>query len=150
MTITEYSVEVDAPPELVWEITSDPRNLPLWDRHIVAIHVPAGSLGEGSSYVVRMGFIGVHADVPCRIEEWEPPWHARVRLSGLIDAVLTTSVGSLPHDRSVLRHEVHYVFRGPLGRFGAASVNAIGGAEFALRRGILAQKRAIEQRVRAD
>ena len=35
-------------------------------------------------------------------------------------------------------------FRGPLGRFAAASLRAIGGAEYALRRGTEAQLRAIE------
>jgi hypothetical protein len=39
---------------------------------------------------------------------------------------------------------VHYVFRGPLGSFAAASVRALGGAEYALRRGTEAQLRAIE------
>ena len=33
---SESSVEVDAPPELVWEVASDPQNLPHWDRHIEA------------------------------------------------------------------------------------------------------------------
>jgi hypothetical protein len=46
----------------------------------------------------------------------------------------------------MLRHEVSYVFKGPLGRFAASSVNAVGGAQLALRRGALAQKREIESR----
>ena len=64
-----------------------------------------------------------------------------MRLEGLIDATVTTSVASLPFDRSVLRHEVTYRFRGPLGGFGAAGLNAMGGAGYALRHGVLAQKR---------
>jgi ligand-binding SRPBCC domain-containing protein len=149
MTVAEYSVEVDAPPELVWEVTSDPRNLPLWDRHIVAIRVPPEGLEAGVEYRARMGFMGVHAEVPCRILLWEPPWHARVHLGGLLDATVTTSIGALPHGQSVLRHEVDYVFRGPLGRLAAMGVNAVGGAEFALRRGTLAQRHEIERRAAA-
>ena len=41
MTTAEVSVEVEAPPETTWEVAADPRNLPHWDRHIVA--VSAGS-----------------------------------------------------------------------------------------------------------
>lgn len=146
MTTTEYSVEVGAPPELVWDVTSDPRNLPLWDKHVLAAKVPEGGLAPGSRYTVRMRFMSVHADVPCEVLEWEPPWRARVHLGGLLDATVTTSIASLPFGRSVLRHQVDFVFRGPLGRFGAASLNAVGGAEFGLRRGTLAQKQEIERR----
>ena len=34
MTTVEFSVEVEAPPERVWTVASDPRNLPHWDRHV--------------------------------------------------------------------------------------------------------------------
>jgi uncharacterized protein YndB with AHSA1/START domain len=148
MTTVEYSVEVDAPPEAVWQVASDPRNLPHWDKHIVNVRLPPGGFERGAGYEVTLGFMGVHATVPCRVLEWEPPWHASFHLGGLLDATVTTSVASLPFDRSVLRHEVAYVFRGPLGRFAAASVNAVGGAEFALRRGTLAQKHQIELALR--
>ncbi|HTG47375.1 MAG TPA: SRPBCC family protein [Actinomycetota bacterium] len=148
-TTAEYSVEVDAPPELVWEVTSDPKNLPHWDRHIVAVKVPAGGLGPGVRYTAIMGFMGVRAGVPCQVLSWDPPWNAAVHLGGLLDATVVTTIASLPKHRSVLRHEVDWIFRGPLGRFAAASVNAVGGAEFALRRGTLAQKDEIEARAAA-
>jgi uncharacterized protein YndB with AHSA1/START domain len=149
MTTAEFSVEVDATPEDVWDVTSDPRNLPHWERHIVQVHPPAETLGPGVAYEVVMGFMGVHATVPCRVLEWEPPWRASVHLGALLDATVTTSIARLPFDRSVLRHEVVYVFRGPLGRFAAASVSAVGGSQLALRRGTLAQKREIESRAAA-
>jgi ligand-binding SRPBCC domain-containing protein len=148
MTSVECSVEVDAPPDVVWQITSDPRNLPHWDRHIEGVDLPSGGLRAGARYEVTMRFVAVRTKVPCRIDEWEPPWRSRVRLNGVLDATVTTSIASLPFDRSVLRHEVVYVFRGPLGGFAAASVNAVGGAAFALRRGTLAQKREIEARAK--
>jgi uncharacterized protein YndB with AHSA1/START domain len=146
MTVVEYSVEVEAPPELVWEVTSDPRNLPHWDRHIGSVDMPDDGLGPGVRYAVTMVFLAVRTRVPCVVLEWEPPWRSTIHLGGLLDATVTTSIASLPFGRSVLRHEIEYVFRGPLGRFGAASVNAVGGAEFALRRGTLAQKKQIEAR----
>lgn len=148
MTTVEYSIEVGAPPEAVWQVASDPRNLPHWDRHIVGVRLPSGGLERGASYEVTLGFMGVHATIPCRVLEWEPPWHAAFHLGGLLDASVATSIASLPADRSVLRHEIEYVFRGPLGRFAAASVNAVGGAEFALRRGTLAQRDEIERAFR--
>jgi ligand-binding SRPBCC domain-containing protein len=149
VTTAECSVEVDAPPEKVWEVTSDPRNLPHWDRHIVAVTVPSEGLHVGSRYDAVMGFMGVRAKVPCEVLEWEPPWRASIHLGGVLNATVMTSIASLPFDRSLLRHQVDYVFRGPLGSFAAASVNAVGGAQYALRRGTLAQKREIEARAAA-
>jgi ligand-binding SRPBCC domain-containing protein len=144
MTTVEYSVEVDAPPEEVWAITSDPRDLPAWERHIESVAVPDGGLKPGARYDVTMSFMGVKATVPCTVREWEPPWRSVVELGGLLKATVATSIASLPFERSVLRHEVRYVFRGPLGSFAAASVRAVGGAEYALKRGTEAQRRQIE------
>jgi len=149
MTTVEFSVEVQAPPETVWEIASDPRNLPQWDKHIVRVEVPQDGSRLGATYAVVMGFMGVQTTVRATVLEWEPPWRSCVKLEGLLEATVTTSVASLPFDRSVLRHEVTYRFRGPLGGFGAAGLNAMGGAQYALRHGVLAQKREIEDRARA-
>lgn len=148
MTTVEFSVEVDAPPERVWELASDPTNLPQWDRHIIRVRMPGGDIARGVRYEVDMGFMAVQTTVRGEVLEWEPPWRSKIRLKGLLDAAVTTTVGQLPHDRSMLRHEVEYRFRGPLGRFGAAGLNALGGARIALRHGVLAQKRQIESRAR--
>jgi carbon monoxide dehydrogenase subunit G len=145
-TRAEASIEIDAPPETVWKVASDPRNLPHWDRHIEAAHVARETLGPGSRYEVRMRFMAVTARVEVEVLEWEPPWRAVLQLHGLLQATVTTSVASLPFDRSLLRHEVEYRFKGPLGLFGARSLNAVGGAHLALRRGLAAQKREIESR----
>jgi hypothetical protein len=75
---------------------------------------------------------------------WEPPSHATIRLRGPLEATIETSVASLPRSRSVLRHEVTYRFRGPLGRVVASGLNALGGAQLGIRSGTLAQKRQIE------
>ena len=96
MTSAECSVEVDAPPEAVWEVTSDPRNLPHWDRHIVAVKVPSSGLHVGSRYDAVMGFMGVRASVPCDVLEWEPPWRAKLHLGGVLNAKVMTSIASLP------------------------------------------------------
>ena len=144
MTTVEFSVEIDAPPETVWQVTSDPRNLPQWDTHIMRVVPPDGGMALGARYEVVMGFMGVQTTVRATVVEWEPPWRSKVHMSGLLDAIVTTSVGSLPYERSMLRHEVDYRFRGPLGGFAAASLNAVGGAQMGLRHGVLAQKAEIE------
>lgn len=148
MTVVEFSVEVDAPPETVWDVASDPHNLPQWDRHVRSVSPPQGGMRTGATYRVVMGFMGVDSTIRTEVLEWEPPWRSRVRLTGILVATVTTSVGSLPFERSMLRHEVEYRFRGPLGGFAAASLNAVGGAQMALRHGVLAQKRQIEARAR--
>ncbi len=144
MTTAEFSVEVDAPPERVWEVTSDPANLPHWDRHIESVRVPPDGLGPGVRYQVVMRFMAFRTTVRAEVLEWEPPWRAVVRLSGLLEATVSTSIAALPHERSVLRHEITYRFRGPFGGIGAQSIQAVGGSQLALKRGVLAQKRDIE------
>lgn len=146
MTNLEFSVEVEAPPERVWEVASDPSNLPHWDKHIESVRVPDGGLGPGVRYEVVMRFMALRATVGAAVLEWDPPRHAVVRLSGLIEATVTTSISPLPLGRSLLRHEVSYRFRGPLGGIGARSVQALGGSQLALKHGVLTQKRDIEAR----
>jgi uncharacterized protein YndB with AHSA1/START domain len=144
MSTAEFSVEVDAPAERVWEVVSNPANIPHWERHVVSVRLPEERLGVGSTYSVVMAFMGVRVRVRGEILRWEPPSHATIRLRGPLDATIDTSVGTLPRGRSVLRHEVTYTFRGPLGRVVAAGLAAVGGAQLGIRRGTLGQKRQIE------
>ncbi|MEA2550770.1 MAG: Polyketide cyclase / dehydrase and lipid transport, partial [Actinomycetota bacterium] len=58
MTTVEVSVEVDAPPEAVWKVTSDPKNLAQWDRHVMKVEVPPQGFAPGVRYEVTMGFLG--------------------------------------------------------------------------------------------
>ena len=64
MTTVEFSVEVDAPPERVWEVASDPANLPQWDRHIESrARCPRAGSARASRYEVDMGFMAVQTTV---------------------------------------------------------------------------------------
>jgi carbon monoxide dehydrogenase subunit G len=152
VTVVVESVEIDAPAERVWDVISDPRNLPHWDRHIVRVTgVPETGLREGVRYVTEMRFMGVRAKVRVRMLEWDPPRRATFRLEGVLDATVTSSVDVLGPERSRLEHVVDYRFRGgPIGMIGARSLRAVGGARFALRHGTLAQKRDIERRYRRE
>jgi uncharacterized membrane protein len=146
MTFVRASVDIDAPPDRVWDVVSDPRNLPLWDRHVDAVlGVPPEGVKRGTRYTTVMRFMSVHANVGAEVLELDPPRFGRVRLSGLLDATVTTRIDPLDGNRSRLEHEVDYRFRGgPIGRLAARSLRLIGGAGLALRHGALAQKRQIE------
>lgn len=146
MAIAEFSVEVDATPRRVWKVVSDPRNIPHWERHVVGVELDDDDAwGVGSTYVVEMTFMGVRVKVRGEILEWEPPSRAAIRLRGPLDATIVTTVASLPKARSVLRHEVTYSFRGPLGNVVAAGLAAVGGAQLGIKRGTLAQKQQVER-----
>jgi len=144
VTVVEASDEIEAPPQRVWKVVSDVRHLPFWDRHITDVTVPRDGMRVGATFTVRLRFMAVPGTVRGEVLEWEPPWRSRIRLGGLLDATVTTSVASLPFERSLLRHEIDYRFRGPLGHFTASSLNAVGGPRYVLRRGLAAQKRQIE------
>jgi uncharacterized protein YndB with AHSA1/START domain len=143
MSTAEFSVEIDASPERVWEVVSNPANIPHWERHVVSVQMP-DELEEDSTYSVVMSFMGVRVRVRGQILRWEPPSHATIRLRGPLEATIETSIARLPRDRSLLRHEVTYQFRGPLGGLVAAGLNAVGGAQLGIRVGTLGQKRQIE------
>lgn len=146
MSEVGYAVEVNAPPEHVWAVVSDPWNLPKWERHIAAVEdVPAGGLGQGAAYTAVVRFMGVRTAVRCRVLEWGSPTWALILMSGILDATVATRIDALPGGRSRLRHDVDYHFRrNPLGEFAAGSIRVVGGAHLVLRRGTLAQKRQIE------
>jgi uncharacterized protein YndB with AHSA1/START domain len=146
VTHVSVQVDVDAPPEAVWRVVSDPRNLPRWERHIERVEgLPREGLRTGVTYVTVMRFMTVRARVNAEVVEWSPPGYSQIRLSGLLDATITTSVRPRRDGGSVLEHDVDYAFRGgALGDLAARSLRFLGGADYALRRGALAQKRAIE------
>jgi uncharacterized protein YndB with AHSA1/START domain len=147
MTVVKAAVEVRASPERVWGVVSDPRNLTHWDRRIESVEaVPADGLSEGATYVTVMRFVAVRGRVRAEVLEWDPPHRSRVRLSGLLDATVTTTVTGLDDGLSRLEHEVDYHFRGgSLGELAARSLRVLGGAQLALRHGTLAQVRQIER-----
>ena len=151
MTLVEFDIVIDAPPEEVWEVISDPRNLPHWNRHIVRVDgVPADGLHEGTHYTTEMRFMAFRSTVAGEVLEWDPPHRSKIRLTGLLDATVTSSVEPLAGDRSLLEHVIDYRFRGgPLGELAARSLARVGGAHLALRHGTLAQKQEIEERYRA-
>jgi carbon monoxide dehydrogenase subunit G len=148
VTVVRVSVEVDAPPEAVWAVVGDPRRLPGWDRHIESVQdLPHSGLSAGAKYTTLVRFMGVRARIRAEVLEWTPPKRTRIRLTGVVDAIIDTTVTPLGEGRSRLHHQVDYRFRGgPLGTLAARSLRLVGGATYELRHGALAQKREIESR----
>jgi carbon monoxide dehydrogenase subunit G len=147
VSVLEIETKVDAPPDRVWKVVSDPRNLPKWDRRVAAVRgVPPEGLQPGTEYVTDMRFMGVGTRVRAKVLDMRPPEYAKVRLTGLLDAVVETWVQPLDGDgkRSVLRHRIDYRFGGgPLGNFAARALRRLG-VQSLLRRGVESQKRQAE------
>lgn len=144
VTRIRESLTVEASPDDVWTIVSDPTNLPRWNRHILAVHdVPENGLEAGSRYWTEMGGFGARFRVRAEVEEIRPPRYSRVRLSGPVEATVQTWVHPAGRSRSLLEHQVDYHVRGPLGGAIDHLVRRMGALQL-LRRGIRAQKRQVE------
>jgi carbon monoxide dehydrogenase subunit G len=153
MTLVRTSVEIAAPREEAWKVVADPRNLPKWDRHIVSVTgVPDSGLEDGTEYTTQVEFGPITSRVDAHVEEIRPPEYSRIRLTGLLDAVVATKL--LPVDggkRCRLEQEVDFAFKGgPIGRAAAKALQITGGPAVVLRRGVLAQKRQVERAYRAS
>ena len=147
VTRIRESTIVDAPVEDVWNVVSDPRNLPRWNKHIVAVHdVPEETLEPGSRYWTEIGGAGVQFQVRAQVEEIDPPRYSRIRLSGPLDAEVQTWVHPAGRQRSRLEHEVdfHLHHTGRLDELIGRALRVFG-ATTLLRRGIRAQKQQVEE-----
>jgi len=146
-------MEIEATPDEVWTVVSDPRNLPRWDRHIISVQgVPDDGLAEGDHYTTELKMMGVRGTVEAEVVEMVAPRRSRIRLRGLLDATVNTSVSPLAGGRrALLEHDVEYHFRGGgLAAFATQGLQITGGPSVVLRRGALAQKRQIEDMVRRN
>jgi carbon monoxide dehydrogenase subunit G len=140
-------MEIDASPEEVWSVVSDPRNLPKWDRHILSVTgVPDDGLKPGVRYTTELKMLGVRGTLEAEVLDLEPPRRSRIRLRGFLEATVRTSVSPLSNgSRALLEHDIVYHFRGGgLAAFATEGLGLTGGPSMVLRRGTLAQKRQIE------
>ena len=146
MPVVTADVEIEASPEEVWKVVSDPTNLPLWDRHVVAVTgVPDTGIRKGTQYTTEVRFVGVRASLGARVEDLQRPHYARIRLNGILEGTVETWLEPQNQGVTRLRHRVDYRFKGgPLGSFAAQTIRMLG-APALLRRGTLAQKRQVER-----
>ena len=90
--------------------------------------------------------MGVGARIRAKVVRMDDQRYAKVRLSGLLEGLVETTLEPLSGDRTRLTQRVDYRFvGGPLGSLAAGAVRNLGGAVL-LRRGVLAQKRDAERR----
>ena len=149
MNTVQLSIEVSASPAEVWKVVGDPRNLPLWDRHIVGVDgVRDEGLREGSEYTTHVRFMGARAHATSKVLELQPPRYAKIKVHGIVDAMVETWVEPQGKGRTLLHHRVEYRFPGgPLGELAAGAVKVLG-IGMLLRRGVEAQKRQVEATAR--
>jgi carbon monoxide dehydrogenase subunit G len=147
MTRARVAVDVNAPPEQVWKVIADPRNLTRWDRHIVSVEgAPPAGLRKGSGYTTELRFMGIGARVDAEVVDIEPPRYSKIRLKGFMDATVETMVEPRGNGKSRIQHDIDYRFRGgPLGTMAAKALRLTGGPQHVLRRGAMAQKHQVER-----
>lgn len=89
----EDSVLINASPERVWQITTDPWLSPRWNSNIVEIRDVSGlPVERGSSWVQVVRILGRRTEMKARVEEADPPHGGTVRFSGPGEPVLTSRV----------------------------------------------------------
>ena len=145
VNVIRQAVVIEAPPEEVWKVVSDPRNLPRWNAHIRSVTgAPDRELRPGDSYWTELGAMGIHVRVRSTVESVDRPRSAVVRISGPIRGVVRTWLRPVGSGRCRLEHEVEYSMAGgPVGAMISAAVKRLGGPTI-LRRGLTAQKRQVE------
>lgn len=145
MTRIRETTIVDAPPDEVWSVVSDPRNLPRWNKHIHSVQdVPDNGLEPGSRYWTEIHAGGVKIRVRADVEEIRPSRYSRIKLTGPIEATVQTWVHPAGRTRSMLEHQVDYHVRGgPIGDLIGNALRVFG-ATTLLKRGVRAQKRQVE------
>ncbi|MGH2740732.1 MAG: SRPBCC family protein [Actinomycetota bacterium] len=145
MSVVRSSEMVDAPPQEVWRIVADPRNLPRWNRHIQRVTgVSDNPLKKGSKYEAELRAVGLSSRVEATVVDIDPPRSAEVRLTGPLEAVVITRLKPVGAGRTLLEHEVEYRLKGgPLGEMLGRALSRLG-AGSVLKRGTRAQKRQVE------
>jgi uncharacterized protein YndB with AHSA1/START domain len=76
MTGVRCTIEIDAPPERVWEVVMDPQRLPDWVTiHRRLGHVPT-RLKRGSTFEQTLNLRGAHLHVVWTVVDVDPPRRA--------------------------------------------------------------------------
>jgi hypothetical protein len=89
--------------------------------------------------------MGVTAHIHATVLDLVPERSAKIRLSGLIEAVVETTLSPLSADRTTLAQRVDYRFvGGPLGVLAAGALRNFG-AVSVLHRGVVEQKLQAER-----
>jgi uncharacterized protein YndB with AHSA1/START domain len=127
MSLVTTSIEIDAPPERVWETVMDPRCLERWVTiHRRLLRADAGPPKVGFEMEQAIHLRGVTLDVHWELVECEPPrravWEGRgpARSRAHTEYLLTGEDGRT-------RFDYQNEFRAPLGPVGALVSRAVVG-----------------------
>src|SRR4029450_4741639 len=105
---------------------------------------------EGMRYTTEMRFFAFRSTIDGEVLEWDPPKRSTIRLTGLLEATVTSTIEPLAGDRSLLEHIVESRFRG--GQLGALAARSAARGRVALatwRGGVPAGRRSSRSRTRA-
>ena len=70
----EESVEINLPPEEVFDYVADPENLPGWSSLVLEVQKETqGELREGDRYTSVAKFLGRRFETPMQVTAHEPP-----------------------------------------------------------------------------
>ena len=127
MSRVTASIEIDAPPQRVWETVMDPQCLEQWVTiHRRLVHTDAGPPRVGFEMEQAIHLRGVTIDVHWELVECEPPrravWEGRgpARSRAHTEYLLTEKGGGT-------RFDYQNEFRAPLGPVGALVSRALVG-----------------------
>jgi carbon monoxide dehydrogenase subunit G len=77
------SVTVNRPIQSVFDYASNPENVPTWQAQIMDVRkTSSGPLGEGTTAVAKVKFLGVQFEVPTETTAWDPPRSFSVQNTG--------------------------------------------------------------------
>ena len=128
MSEVETSIEIAAPPELVWATAMDPDRLTDW----VTIHRrlddhTGGRLREGYEMEQTLCLRGVNLKVHWELVRCEHPFHAEWHGRGPARSHAETEYRLTANGKGGTRFGYRNVFRAPLGPLGALASRAIVG-----------------------
>ena len=79
----EESIEIDRPPEKVFDYVAKPENLPEWSGIVVEVHKETqGELREGARFTTVAKFLGRRFETPMEVTAHEPPRRHSDRSTG--------------------------------------------------------------------
>ena len=127
----ERSIEIDAPPEDVYEIVMDPHRLGDWVTIHVGLHDPPGDMDEGAELGQSIKVAGQRFKVQWRVVKADPPRSTRWEGRGPLGAKARVKYELEDRGDSTCFHYTNeYDFPGgPLGRLGAKAFERTAGKE---------------------
>jgi uncharacterized protein YndB with AHSA1/START domain len=89
----EASIRIEAPPDVVWTIATDPTLAPRWNANVTQVSdVSVGPVSVGTRWTQIVRVMGRDQRMQAEVIESDPPQHGVVRLTGPGDPLITTTV----------------------------------------------------------